>query len=299
MIMPRIQFLIDRTRQLDSAINKRARSFAKKNRWLGRLERGLDVIIWAIFGIAVGLDYVVTGLCCDHPSLEAHPLARYLMELYGIRIGLGLAAVVSLIIILGLSYGLYRFSSWHMRRVNLEFPVLRKLGTYSILLIAALKGVNGAFSWLPYSYPSGYAMTVGSCACLLGSDGWQTSTIRDNGTVADYPLGSVFVAAAEQVDGGVRIRFVDSLSKRTECRIVAIGSDDRMHVGERTCRVLSNTAGRIRSTTLVFPGLQLEEIEAFRFQRRPFLAVLLAPLSAYVNQIAGNRLPVQDRKSVV
>jgi hypothetical protein len=87
VIVPRAEFLIDRIRQFDTAINERVRGFVRKNRWLGRLERWLDVIILGIFAIAMCLDYAVTSLWCEHPSLEAHPLARYLTGLYGIRIG--------------------------------------------------------------------------------------------------------------------------------------------------------------------------------------------------------------------
>jgi hypothetical protein len=100
------------------------------------------------------------------------------------------------------------------------------------------------------------------------SNDWRTSRITGDGTAADYPLGSVLVADPRQIGLDVRIHMVDTLCQEQECRIIAVGKDGRTHLGKETVKL--NPIGRCRSTVVVFSGADLEDIEEFRFQARPF-----------------------------
>ena len=133
--------------KLNNYVDDKGREFVRKRIWLAKLERKLDVTILGIYTVGVGLDYVATKMYCKNPSYEYNKFAQRLMGSCGIDVGLGLAVVSSYIGLLALAYGLYRASDWYLKRANLEFPVVRKLASYSVLGVTAAKHTYGALSW--------------------------------------------------------------------------------------------------------------------------------------------------------
>ena len=144
----KVKKIVHNFRKLDNYIDNKGREFVKSRKWLPKLERKLDVVVLSLYTIGTCLDYVATKMYCKDPSWEYDKLTRYLMDSYGIGIGLSLATISWYIGLLVLSYGLYKASDWYLKRGNLEFPVVRKLGPYSILSIAAIKHIYGALGWL-------------------------------------------------------------------------------------------------------------------------------------------------------
>ena len=111
------------------------------------------------------------------------------------------------------------------------------------------------------------AVACAGCGSSPNSDSWKTSTIRENGTVAGCPRGSVLVGEPKQVDQNVRIRMVDTLSQKQECRVVAVDADGQILPGQRTIKMNSSQSCRI--TVVLFPDVRLESIKEFQFQARP------------------------------
>ena len=144
----KVKNIIRSFRKLDSYIDDKAREFVKSRKWLPKLERKLDIIVLILYTASTALDYVATKMYCKDPSWECDKLTRYLMDSYGIGIGLGLVIISWYIGLLAFSYGLYKASDWYLKRGNLEFPVVRKLAAYSVLGIATTKHIYGALSWL-------------------------------------------------------------------------------------------------------------------------------------------------------
>ena len=105
------------------------------------------------------------------------------------------------------------------------------------------------------------------CGSSPDADGWQSKTIKENGRVSGCPVGTVVVGTPKQIGGQVRIRMVDRLCEKMECRIVAVGQDGQRRLGESTVKL--RFGGKLRSTEVVFSGMQLKDMKEFRFESRP------------------------------
>jgi len=96
---------------------------------------------------------------------------------------------------------------------------------------------------------------------------WRTSSITENGTVADYPLGSVLIGDPKQIGPDVQIHMVDTLCEDQECTIIAVGIDGQTRRGRMDTRM--NPSRICRSTLIIFAGINLEDIDQLKFQTRP------------------------------
>ncbi len=148
------------------------------------------------------------------------------------------------------------------------------------------------------------ALLIGLAVICIGfgsspkSVDWRTSSITENGTVADSPLGSVLIGDPKQIGPDVRIHMVDTLCEDQECRIVAVGIDGQTHRGRMDTTM--NPSRIYRSTLIIFAGIDLEDIDQFKFQKRPSSQTTLRPTSdsqlsnairkrRFVDQVCENR----------
>jgi len=148
------------------------------------------------------------------------------------------------------------------------------------------------------------ALLIGLAVICIGfvsspeSADWRTSSITENGTVADSPLGSVLIGDPRQIGPDVQIHMVDTLCQDQECRIVAVGIDGQTRRG--TMDTTMNPTRICRSTLIIFAGIDLEDIDQFKFQKRPCSQATVRPTSnsklsnavrkrRFVDQVCENR----------
>lgn len=129
-------------------LDRRAALYAQKRYGLlSGMERRLDILFLGLFATAILFDGVMTGVLCPAPKFELNSLARTYMYAYGIPAGVILAVFTLSLVIVMISYTLFQFSDWYLKRADIDFPGIRKFGTYLFLLVLSLKHISGALSW--------------------------------------------------------------------------------------------------------------------------------------------------------